>query len=305
MTSKKTCRGCGNAGIFRDFKAFERMFGLNQEFIYFECPQCRAIQIDEIPTNLGDFYSGEYYAFTTLNTSGPIKKVLKNWRWNLYKSFAVNWKKPEYYDWIKYLNVRPESKIADIGCGNGQLLYEMRCCGFANLFGYDPFLPIEYVASGLQLRKTDFMSLDLQFDAVMLHHSFEHMPDPANVMEKLSNLVKTGGELLIRVPVSDAKVWQDEGINWFQIDAPRHLFIPSVQSLKALGEKFGFTLTTLIFDSNEYQFLISKHYKKGGSMLDFNKKVFNSKELKLARDMAKTYNEREVGDQACFYFKKV
>ncbi|WP_158855806.1 class I SAM-dependent methyltransferase [Lunatibacter salilacus] len=305
MTAIKACWGCGNTGSFRYFKAFERMYGLKQEFLYFECPKCRSIQIDETPENLGDFYSTDYYAFTPLNRSSPIKIVLKKWRWKLFKSNIIKWKIPEYYDWIKNLNILPESKIADIGCGNGQLLYEMRSCGFTNLYGYDPFLQEEYDESGLKMIKTDFMSLDLQFDAVMLHHSFEHMSDPTKVMEKLSTLLKKGGELLVRVPVSDSQIWQEEDINWFQLDAPRHLFIPSVRSLKAMGDKFGLKLKKLIFDSNEFQILITKHYKKGGSLVNFSIESFTSEEITQAMEMAKKYNEKEVGDQACFYFEKL
>ncbi len=58
----------------------------------------------------------------------------------------------------------------------------------------------------------------------MFHHSFEHLPNPVKVFENLVKILNPGGDVLIRVPVTDGQVWKDEREVWFQLDAPRHLF---------------------------------------------------------------------------------
>jgi len=50
------------------------------------------------------------------------------------------------------------------------------------------------------------------------------MPNPRNVFEKISGLLSDEGTLLIRIPVMDCFAWKEYGVNWFQLDAPRHFF---------------------------------------------------------------------------------
>jgi SAM-dependent methyltransferase len=42
------------------------------------------------------------------------------------------------------------------------------------------------------------------YDFVMLHHTFEHMPAPAEAMQHIARLLKPGRFLLIRIPVADS-----------------------------------------------------------------------------------------------------
>lgn len=300
----KVCIACGNSEGNEHFQAYEKMFGLGDEFTYLNCQKCRSLQIVSVPDNLDRYYSSQYYTTGKFVKSNAIKNLFKKFRWQFYNLRIFKKSTKPYINWIKELEIDFKSKIADIGCGPGQLLYEMHCSGFKNLHGFDPYVYKEINLKGLTVKKVAIDNIQDEFEVVMMHHSFEHMAEPKKVFDLLSRLVKKNGQLLIRTPVSDAKVWKDYGINWFQIDAPRHFFIPSVNAMLSLAQNSGFKTKKVVFDSNESQFLISKHYKKGGSLMNYDVNRLNRTELKEAIQQAKIYNQEQIGDQACFYFTK-
>lgn len=47
---------------------------------------------------------------------------------------------PIYGCWLKKIHPGFGSKIADVGCGSGQLLYELFASGYSDLHGFDPFI---------------------------------------------------------------------------------------------------------------------------------------------------------------------
>ncbi|GGZ13046.1 hypothetical protein GCM10007049_01000 [Echinicola pacifica] len=182
----------------------------------------------------------------------------------------------------------------------------MRCSGFNKLFGFDPYVHEELELNGLKLERKDVDSVHGTYDIVMLHHSFEHMEDPQSVFKNLSGIVKKGGKLLIRVPVTDGLVWKVERTNWFQLDAPRHFFIPSVEAMAKMGQENGFNLYFSEFDSSASQFMFTSLYKKGKSFIkaDLNSE-FSKADRNKYKTMAKEYNKERKGDQVCLYYKKI
>jgi 2-polyprenyl-3-methyl-5-hydroxy-6-metoxy-1,4-benzoquinol methylase len=70
--------------------------------------------------------------------------------------------------WLKKLKPKLTDRIADVGCGNGQLVYELPVLGFENVHGFDPFLEKKaQVASGI--------------------HSFEHLEYPEEALALMYN----------------------------------------------------------------------------------------------------------------------
>ena len=69
----KKCNICGNKKNNNYFKVKEMMFGIFDEFDYFQCFKCRCLQITEIPKNLSDYYPKNYYSYKLVN-----EKFLKN-----------------------------------------------------------------------------------------------------------------------------------------------------------------------------------------------------------------------------------
>lgn len=288
-----------------EFQASEMMYGKGGVYPYFQCLHCEAIWIKDIPEDLAAHYPKNYYAFRQRNGESSVRRFLKKIRYRLFQ-IGIKLSPPDYFAWIELLGVSTSDKVADIGSGSGELLKQLKVCGFQRLYGFDPYIEKEHIEAGFEMRKMSFDQVSESVDVIMFHHSFEHMSDPDMVFAHLSKILKPGGKVLIRTPVSDAKIWKEESVNWFQLDAPRHLFIPNTKSMEILAARHSFKLVKTVFDSSGNQFAITELYKKGIPLISqCVEKEFSKRELSDFEKEARRLNKLELGDQAAFYLKKI
>lgn len=300
---ESSCKYCQSAQL-RPFLAEERMLGLGKEFTYLECESCGSLQIASVPSNLGDYYPKGYYSFQHLRKSDTLRKFLKKVRMQVFLQFGFS--SPIYGYWLKRLKPKFQDRIADVGCGSGQLLYELHAGGFRNLEGYDPFIEkSQQVESGLKLYQTSLENSQGSFEVIMMHHAFEHLEDPKEALIGCFEKLNPGGKLLVRCPVADAQVWKDHREMWVQLDAPRHLTIPTVEGFSTLAKKVGFKVSEVLFDSDAFQFWGTGLYEKG-EKLDQSKisTYYSTDEYLEMQKKALHYNQEGKGDQACFFLQK-
>jgi hypothetical protein len=111
--------------------------------------------------------------------------------------------------------------------------------------------------------------------------------------------------LLIRCPVADAEVWKESRELWVQLDAPRHLIIPTLKGLKICASQIGFVLDEVEFDSSDFQFWGTELYQRGISLNEgITLKFLTEAERTQMQKKALRFNQEGKGDQACFYFIK-
>ena len=201
---------------------------------------------------------------------------------------------------------RFESRILDVGCGPGHLLQALQRQGFAGVLGQDKFQQ-EFVP-GVPVERKPLEELDGSFDVIMLHHSFEHMPDPVPTLRALKRLCDPGGTILLRIPVVGCEAWKEYGVNWYQIDAPRHLVIPSERGLRLVAQQLGLDIARVEYDSNETQFGCSEQYAQDVPLRDARSfyfdphtDLFTDEQKAVFRSRAAQANAAGKGDQACFY----
>ena len=324
------CKICGNIKDNKMYNIKEMHFGIGEVFEYFECSKCNCIQIKDIPENLSLYYPVNYYSFNCINEnyiSGIRERVhkyfkIKRDRQIIDKSdligFIISKMKPvtnQKLNSLKDLNLKLSDNILDVGCGNGEFLYELKELGFKNLKGIDPFLMKKTVyKNGLVIEKKrieDLLDSENKFDLIMFHHVLEHIPNPMDILKICYKLLNTKGVLLIRVPVSEALVWKEYRENWVQLDAPRHLYIYSRNSINLLAGESCFKIDNIVFDSNEFQFIASEQYKNGITLLNEKSYYVNviksglSKEkIDYYKKLSKELNFKKEGDQAIFYLSK-
>ncbi len=320
------CRICGNTEKNRSHTAREMMLGTRDEFTYIECGRCGTLQIAEVP-DLGPYYPKEYYSFAEDQDSYFTSKLSRRIAARFVGDYFVNGRNPIG----KYLSQKdlgfvfffPESlrdpilkisfrsKILDFGCGQGKLLKYLYHYGFRDLTGADAFIEsdIDY-KNGIRIFKKSLSELEPFFDIVMLNHSFEHLPDPRSALSQIRRLLPADGWCLIRIPVV-SYAWERYGVNWFQLDAPRHLFLYTEWSFRALVAEEGFEVAKVAYDSEVYQFYISEQYERDISMRDerafsgdFSKSIFTPEQFREWERQAKILNSESRGDQACFYLRK-
>lgn len=319
--SNDICRICGNTENLSYTTVNERMLGTLDEFIYFQCPQCSCLQIKQTPGDLKQYYPDNYYSYSKLERliKAPFRQWVDTHRVNhlvygnsITGMFLDYFFKPlEYIEWLKNSNVRHDSKILDVGCGQGRLLLRLALGGFTNLTGIDPFIQEDTTyENGVKLIKTDleeFIARNQSFDLIMLHHSLEHMPDQQAKLQSIGKLLSPEGIALIRIPLADSYAWQHYKEHWVQLDAPRHLYLHSKKSLNLITEESGLQIVKTIYDSGKFQFTGSELYLRDIALNSSKKtrKIFSKKQLADFEKEAKKLNIAEKGDQAIFYLKKI
>lgn len=317
---KYKCNVCGNEDNNSPYVIREMMFGLRHEFTYIQCAKCGCLQIARIPEDMDVYYPDSYYSFQQTGTGNKHKSLKSRFadylmtrsiRCQVGKINLIGWLarlyKPQYYkesySWLNKEIGNLESNILDVGCGSGELLQILRKSGFKKLTGVDPYVKSDmFYDDGLLIYKKDVFDLEDKYDLIMLHHSFEHMAEPCKIMAKLKTLLADNGTLLIRIPLVDSYVWRKYGIDWFEIDAPRHFFLHTVKSMNYLSEKNEFVINRIFYDSLYHQFTISEKYIRNYTFVD-DITFFSSKEINSFKKMSKQLNTLCDGDRACFYLK--
>lgn len=315
-----TCRICGNNDGNMGYTAREMMYGLRHEFYYFQCPSCRCLQISDFPDDMSDYYPKGYYSFNAYDGKkfrgilGPLKRFQ-------YKS-SVFPKGPlarliravlpvPDYRVFDGRSVTQQTRILDVGCGNGRsFLYPLAEVGLKQLLGADPYIgkEIQY-PNGLRIRPVSIHGVDGEWDIITYHHSFEHVADPQENMHAVAKLLSDNGMCVIRIPTASSWAWEHYRCNWAQLDAPRHFFLHSVESMRLLAEKAGLELTSVVYDSRHFQFSGSEKLvaniplsapRPKGLLALIRRKL---KKMEYVR-RAKELNRLGQGDQAAFFFRK-
>jgi SAM-dependent methyltransferase len=136
-------------------------------------------------------------------------------------------------------------RLLDVGSGPGHLLEAARRRGWdvvglepdpssaessRALFGIDPAAR-EWRAGAVE---------DGSFDAVVLHHVLEHLPDPPAALEAARRALRPGGVLHVAVPnARTVDRLLDRGSTEEIFDPPRHLWVFSDRTLPPLVRRAG------------------------------------------------------------------
>ena len=300
------------------------MFGWGDVFEYLECGHCGCLQIAEIPADLGKYYPKQgYYSYKP-----PKKKSYPDWVLRLRHRRTGHYlgeptllggllgalsKRAGHFEWLRHGRLTLDSRIVDVGCGAGKLLLTLQRDGFRSLLGADPFIEadIDY-GNGVRILKRSLHELDGEFDFVMLHHSFEHMPDPRGTLAELRRKVSAQSTLLIRIPVCDSFARRKYGVHWMAWDAPRHLYLHTVKSMHLLAAEAGFEIFAVSYDSSVQQFASSELYLRGVPYVEQSRyhpgrspEAFTQAEWDGFVARAEQLNRERDGDTACFYLRPV
>lgn len=311
------CRICGNQSNNTTYVVMEMMFGFKDSFRYFQCSHCRCLQIEEFPEDISRYYPYNYYSFLSdprLKYNNFIKAMLRRLRdhYSVFNRGLLGCAASRAFPHGKLsalskTNINKKSKILDVGCGTGWRLYSLKEIGFENLIGIDPYLDDDIIYdNGLKIIKKSVHDLQEQFDLIMYHHSFEHIQNPHSELKAVSRLLHGDGECMIRVPTVSSYAWEHYKEHWVQLDAPRHYFLYSVESMEILAKLSGFNVRDVVYDSTKSQFQGSEQYKRGIPMMSVkaDEGFFTKVQIWNWKHKAKRLNSEKRGDQAVFYLMK-
>ena len=276
------CRICDNEGEFQSWLVREMMYGTKDEFEYFECPGCKCMQISEVPKDLGNYYMTDYYSFSENKTD------------------------PESFPEI----TRHES-LLDVGCGTGKLLLELAFDGYGHLFGCDPFIEsdIKY-GDRIFIRKCEIKDIEgeKRFDIVNMGDSLEHVLDPIDTLKHVNRLLKDDGKAVISVPTWPNAAFDIFQTHWYQLDAPRHIFIPSKECMRYIADRAGLNVVNVLYNSGESQFITSFFYEHNIPFVQLNNDVvmeyFSFEEIQDFRRITLMVNKEQNGDHMIVELRK-
>ena len=141
---------------------------------------------------------------------------------------------------------QPPGALLDLGCWVGFLLAEARDRGwqttgvepssFASAFARDEL--------GLDVRTEDLFTADLppeSFDAVVLGDVIEHLPRPADALDRIATLLRPGGVLVMMLPDAGSRLARTMGKRWWSV-LPTHVQYFTRASMRTLLERRGWSV---------------------------------------------------------------
>jgi len=152
-------------------------------------------------------------------------------------------------DGLRFMTLETEKsgRLLDVGCGGGRFLKRMQKRGW-QVVGTDFDLQAARKVSaryGIETHVGDLQHCNLpasSFDVITLSQTIEHLYTPIATLRECLRLMKPGGLLVMTTPNAASLGAKKFGSSWRGWEAPRHLQLFTVQSLKTLTQQAGFAV---------------------------------------------------------------
>lgn len=219
---------------------------------YGRCKKCNAISIAQVPSDLFRYYQGGiYYSLKNADTGHAVGK---GWKAQLlskiYFGSGPMWSlaAKAIRTSVKYKHLHATLEIArlaglsqgasvlDVGCGNRTAFDPLRGLGFTSLDGCDPFIEKTVQRPYGTIFQSEISDLkpNRKYDLILWSHSLEHTEDPARQLSAAARLLTKTGRIAVVIPMGDCAEISAYGACSTLFEAPRHLFLPSRQSMSKL-----------------------------------------------------------------------
>ena len=200
------------------------------------CDTCGLVYQNPRPTlsEMAQHYPPEYEPYSASPPTAQIRRLQ-----DLASRYGVEKR-------CHFITARkPRGRLLDLGCSTGVFLLGMRSHPGWELYGVDINAQVAAAArrNGLDVfagTVEEARYPDEYFDAITLWDVLEHLHDPSGTLRELHRILKPDGLLLIRVPNLSSRSARIFGPYWAGLDQPRHLFVFSPTTLRALLDKAGF-----------------------------------------------------------------
>ena len=260
-----TCPLCGGTHLVKKMACTD-FYASGEQFDLLQCENCGFQFTQGFPV---EKEIGKYYETPDYISHSDTKKGMMNELYHLVRSRMLQ-KKAQL---INNITGKTSGKILDIGTGTGYFSHTMQQKGWQ-------VEAIEKSAQARSFAKKNF-NLDIKddsglndfssgsFDVITLWHVMEHLEHLNETWERLHELLKDDGCLVVAVPNCSSYDAQKYKEFWAAYDVPRHLWHFTPDSIKKFGEKHNFTLVNHLpmpFDAF-YVSILSEKYKESKSSL--------------------------------------
>ena len=263
------CHVCGVPGdvAYRDLR--DRLFDVPGLWNLRQCPNhaCGLLWLDPTPAlaDIGRLYE-RYYTHEDAPTRRPSRadralaatsaayrahkygymdptprvSTLLRRLGRVLPGFAAQWDFSVFY-----LAAQLKGRLLEIGCGRGLMLKRMAELGWqAEGLDIDPKAVDAARRQGLIVHLGTIAAQgfpDDSFDAVVMSHVIEHVPDPRALVQECHRILKPGGRLVSITPNGGGWGHARYGPDWRGLEPPRHLHIFTAESMTGLARTAGFS----------------------------------------------------------------
>lgn len=207
-----------------------------ETYLFVRCTSCGLIRLANPPADLSTAYPRGYVAQPT---EAQFARIAARTRYQIE---------------MVQQHVRG-GRLLEIGPGFGAFLRLARQAGFEpHAIEVDPdtcrFLEATVGARVTQSGAPHDVLREAgpEYDAIVLWHSIEHLPDPFATVSAAAARLRPGGCLLVATPNPQAWQLSRMGAAWPHIDAPRHLWLIPFEVLREQATRTGLALATVTSD---------------------------------------------------------
>jgi SAM-dependent methyltransferase len=292
METLGNCPVC-NSMSFESFLTTKDFLISKTNFNIVKCMSCGFKLTNPRPDakELGKYYKSEKYISHT-----ETRKGLINGLYHFVRKYTLI-KKLQLIIRICGNPIKTPKSILDIGCGTGAFLEICKRAGF-NCKGIEPDEDARKLAKHIYgvevLDEAALVDLSsASFDIITLWHVLEHVPFLNERIEKLKELLKPNGRVIVAVPnhISYDAIHYDK--YWAGYDLPRHLYHFTPDSMNKLFKRHNMKLESVLpmrFDSF-YVSMLSERNKM--NKINYLKSVF----IGLKSNLLAMRNGKEFSSQ--------
>lgn len=289
-------------------QAREMMFGFRDHFSYAECLGCGSLRLMDPPAEMSRYYPSTYYSQNSGEASlakgvrAQVRKHVNRFRMTAKPigAFLQRLHPEQDFQALAAFDLARGKSLLDVGCGSGVYLRKLREAG-VQAVGVDPFVGADIKDEfGIRVFCRHLADLPGTWDNIRMHHSLEHIQNQLGTLQLIKDRLASTGRCLITLPLVSA-AWRQYGVNWVQLDAPRHMFLHTERSMRSLARKAGLFVKSVTYNSTEFQFWGSELYRRDIALNDGKKlNLFTPEQMAGYRRRAEQLNSERLGDQATF-----
>lgn len=265
-----TCFVCNSDGYLLYQKLKDRLFGASGEWNLKKCrdQNCGLLWLDPMPVE--EDISKAYHRYYTHQDTETARNT---WLHCMYRAVGKAYVTSRYgyenesapflsrllgllpylhpgrrMDFDMSVMCLPASirgHLLEIGCGSGLLMQRMRKLGWmVEGVDLDPKAVQQAKTKGLSVFAGEIEARkyrDNSFDAIVMSHVIEHVPNPLVLIQECHRILRPEGRLIVVTPNAESWGHRLYGSDWRGLEPPRHLRIFTTASLADVFTRVKFS----------------------------------------------------------------